>query len=117
LDASPLAGYKPPNRTAKILTGMQGRLWVDKDTFHWVKAEAQAIKPVSVFGLFAKVLPGTKMELEMIPVTDSIWLVSRFAVDLRLSILWRKSTKTTDSTFSDYRPAAAALTEALANEK
>ena len=117
LDARPLAGYRPPNRTAKILTGMQGRLWIDKASFHWVKAEAQALKPVSVFGFFAKVLPGTKMELEMIPVTDSTWLVSRFAVDLRLSIFWRKSTKTTASTFSDYRPAAAALAEALANER
>ncbi len=115
LGAKPMAGYKPPNRTAKILAGMQGRLWVDKDTFHWVKAEAQAIKPESVFGLFAKVLPGTKMELEMIPVTDSIWLVSRFAVDLRLSILWRKSAKRTESTYSGYRPAAAALEEVLAN--
>ncbi|MGP0072059.1 MAG: hypothetical protein ACLPWF_09005 [Bryobacteraceae bacterium] len=117
LDARPLVGYKPPNRTAKILTGMQGRLWIDKESFHWVKAEAQAVKPVSVFGFFAKVLPGTKMELEMIPVTDSTWLVSRFLVDVRLSILWRKSTKATGSTFSDYRPAAAALAEALVNEK
>ncbi len=117
LDAKPLAGYRPPNRTAKILTGMQGRLWIDQASFHWVKAEAQAIKPVSVFGLFAKVLPGTSMELEMIPVTDSTWLVSRFAVDLRLSIFWRKSTKATESTFSDYRPAAAALAAALSDEK
>jgi hypothetical protein len=117
LDAKPLAGYRPPNRTAKILTGMQGRLWIDKESFHWVKAEAKAIKPVSVFGFFAKVMPGTRLELEMIPVTNSIWLVSLFDVDLRLSILWRKSTKATDSTFSDYRPAAAALAEALANGK
>ena len=113
LDARPLAGYKPPNRTAKILTGMQGRLWIDKGGFHWVKAEAETLKPVSVFGFFAKVLPGTKMELEMTPVSDSIWLVSRFAVDLRLSILWRKSMKATETTFDGYRPAAAALADAL----
>jgi hypothetical protein len=117
LDAKPLAGYRPPNRTAKILTGMQGRLWIDKESFHWVKAEAQALKSISVFGFIAKVLPGTKMELEMTPVTDSTWLVSRFAVYLRLSILWRKSTKETETSFSDYRPAAAALAEALVNEK
>lgn len=117
LDAKPLAGYRPPSRMAKVLTGMQGRLWIDKESFHWVKAEAEALKPVSVFGFFAKVLPGTRMELEMIPVTDSTWLVSRFEMHLRLSIFWRKSTKATESTFSNYRPAATALTEALANGK
>jgi len=117
LDAKPKAGYRPPNRTAKILTGMQGRLWIDKEAFHWVKAEATVLKSVSVFGLFARVSPGTKMELEMTPVTDSVWLISWFAVDLKVSILWWSSTKATESTFSGYRPASAALAEALANEK
>ncbi|MGA2877431.1 MAG: hypothetical protein ABSG13_00615 [Bryobacteraceae bacterium] len=116
-EAKPKAGYRPPNRTAKVLAGMQGRLWIDKESFHWVKAEAQALKPVSVFGLFARVLPGTRMGLEMTPVTDSIWLISRFAVDMRLSILWRKSTKATETTFNGYRPAAAALAEALGIEQ
>jgi len=119
LGAKPKPGYRPPNRTAKILTGMQGRLWIDKETFHWVKAEATVLKSVSVFGLFARVSPGTKMELEMTPVTDSVWLISRFAVDLKVSILWWSSTKASESTFSGYRPAAAALAEelALAGEK
>ncbi len=117
LDASPKPDYRPPNRTAQILTGMQGRLWIDKDSFHWVKAEAEVLKPVSIFGVFARVLPGTRMELEMTPVTHSIWQVSRFAVDLKLAIFWRKSVKETESTFSNYRPAAAMLAETLASEK
>lgn len=113
-DARPRPGYRPPNRTAKILTGMQGRLWVDKETFHWLKAEAEALKPVSVFGFFAKVLPGTKMELEMTPVTSTIWQISRFDVDLKTAVLWWKSSKKTETTYSDYQPAAQALAQALA---
>lgn len=116
LEARPRVGYRPPNRTAKILTGMQGRLWIDKKSFHWVRVEAQVLKPVSVVGLFARVLPGTRMELDMTPVNDSIWLVSRFAVDMRLSIFWRKSTKGTETTFNGYRLASAVLEEALAIE-
>jgi hypothetical protein len=53
------------------------------------------------------------MDLEMIPVTEDVWLVSRFAVDMNLSKFWQKSTKTMESTFRDYRPSAAALAEAL----
>ncbi len=117
LEAKPKQGYRPPNRPAKILTGMQGRLWIDQASFHWVKAEADVLKPVSIFGLFARVLPGTKMELEMMPVTDSAWQVSRFAMEMRLSIFWRKSTRETESTFSGYRPASAALAAALSDEK
>ncbi len=113
LAAKPRPGYRPPNRTAKVLTGMQGQLWIDKESFHWIKGEAEVLRSVSIFGFLAKVLPGTRMELEMIPVTESVWLVSRFAVDMKLSMFWRKSTKTTESKFSDYRPAAAALAQAL----
>jgi|SRR5579872_4153283 len=109
LDARPRPAYRPPNRTAKILIGMQGRLWIDQESSHWVKAQAEVLKPVSIFGLFARVLPGTKMELEMIPVTDAVWLVSRFAVDMRVSIFWRKSAKSTESIFSGYEPASVAL--------
>ena len=116
-EAKPKAGYRPPNRTAKVLAGMQGRLWIDQTSFHWHRAEAEVLKPVSVFGLFARVLPGTRMELNMTPVADSIWLVNRFAVDMRLSIFLRKSTKATETTFNGYRPASAALAEALAIEK
>jgi N-acyl-L-homoserine lactone synthetase len=72
-----------------------------------------SLKPVSIFGLFAKVLPGTRLELEMMPVTDSVWMVSRFAVDTRVSILGRKSVKTTESTFSNYEPAAAPFERAV----
>jgi len=113
LDAKPRPGYQPPNRTGRILTGMRGRLWIEKESFHWVKGEAEVLKPVSIFGFFAKVLPGTRMDLEMIPVTGDVWLVRRFAVAMNLSMFWRKSTKTMESTFSDYRPAVPALAEAL----
>lgn len=113
LYAMPRPSYEPPNRTAKILTGMHGRLWIDKESFHWIKGEAEVLRSVSIFGLLAKVLPGTRMELDMIHVTDSVWLVSRFAVDMKLSVFWRKATKTTEAKFSDYRPAAAALAQAL----
>jgi hypothetical protein len=109
LDAKPSRAYRPPNRTARILTGMQGRLWIDQQSFHWAKAEAEVVRPVSIFGLFARALPGTRMNLEMMPVTDSVWLVSRLTVDMRFSIFWHKSVKSTETIFSGYEPAPAAL--------
>ena len=42
LKATPRPGYKPPNAEAKVLTGMQGKLWIEKQTFQWVKVEAQS---------------------------------------------------------------------------
>jgi hypothetical protein len=116
LDAKPRLDYRPPNREAKILTGMQGRLWVDSHDFHWVKAEAEVLKPVSILGIAVRVLPGTHMELEMAPVSPSMWLVSSFTVAVKASIVWRSTDYADVTNWSEYQPAAAALADELARQ-
>ena len=113
LDAKPKLDYRPPNREAKILTGMQGRLWIETEGFHWVKAEAEVLKPVSILGVAVKVLPGTHMELSMAPVSPSLWLVSSFKLSVRASIVWMSTERSEVTSWSDYQPAAAALQHEL----
>ena len=43
LKATRRPGYVPPNRETRVLTGMEGRLWVDKKSYQWVKVEAHVI--------------------------------------------------------------------------
>ncbi len=40
LKATRRPGYSPPTREAEVLTGMEGKLWIDEQTFQWVKVEA-----------------------------------------------------------------------------
>jgi len=114
LDARPRPDYRPPNRVAKILTGMQGRLWVDTRGFHWLKAEAEVLKPVSILGVAVRVLPGTHMELIMAPVTRSLWLVSSFNVSVKASIVWMSTERSEVTSWAEYQPADTALKEELA---
>jgi len=76
LKATPRPGYKPPNTEAKVLTGMEGELWIDKKTFQWIKVEATVIHPVSIAGFLAEVEPGTHFELEKMALEDNLWLPS-----------------------------------------
>ena len=71
------------------------------------------VAPVSIYGIFARVLPGTRMELRMQRITDSLWLVSRFSMDLVLSKFWLHATQRTVSTYSDYRRNKTVLDELL----
>lgn len=103
LRATPRPGYKPPNMEAHILTGMQGKLWIDMATFQWVKVEAEVIQPVSIAGFLARVEPGTHFELEKMPVADDIWLPSHFSMKSRAKILFLFSDNTLeDDTYFDY---------------
>src|SRR5271157_684512 len=113
LDARPKPDYRPPNREAKILTGMQGRLWIETHDFHWLRAEAEVLKPVSILGVAVRVLPGTRMELVMAPINPSLWLVGSFTVSVKASIVWMSTESSEVTTWSGYQPAAPALADEL----
>ena len=106
LKATPKPGYQPPNNETKVLTGMQGEIWIDKQTFQWVRVEAEVIHSVSILGVLARVEPGTRFELEKMPVDSGIWLPEHFAMKSRAKVLFLYTRKDQeDETYFDYRKA------------
>jgi hypothetical protein len=102
LDAYPRADYRPPVERAKVLSGMRGRLWIDKSGYHWAKVQAEVINPVQ-FGLFiAQVKPGTKFELDQAPV-GGVWLPKCFTESVNASVLGLYGYRTREEEhYSDY---------------
>jgi hypothetical protein len=116
LAAAPRTRTGPLSRAAKVLAGTRGTLWVDKETFHPIRAEGTAFTSVPVFGILAHVLQGTHLEFELAPVNDSTWLISQLSMELRLSkFFFFRSTRKTRSVFSNYRPNAEVLAQLLAD--
>lgn len=104
LRATPRKGYKPPNMETQVLPAMRGELWIDKKTFQWVKVTAQVIRPASIEGFLAQVQPGTRFELEKMPVDKDIWLAKHFAMRSSAKILYLfNRSDQEDDTFFDYR--------------
>jgi hypothetical protein len=109
LKATPHSGFVPSNREAKVLTGMEGKLWIDTKTFQWIKVEAHVIHPVSIEGFLAEVEPGTRFELERMPVEDGIWLAKHFEMKSKAKILFFFTRKTqANETFYGYHKATPA---------
>lgn len=107
LKATPRPGYDPPNMNAQVLPGMQGTLWIDQNTFQWVKVTAEVIRPVSIEGFLAQVEPGTRFELEKAPVPGTSWQISHFSMKAHAKVLFlfnRNSSE--DETYFDYQPVA-----------
>jgi hypothetical protein len=103
LKATPNPAYRPPVEKARALTGMQGRMWIDRVHYHWVKIQAEVTKPVA-FGVFlARVKPGTRFELEQTPV-GGVWLPKKFIQTVNASVLGFYAIQSRDETYwSDYR--------------
>jgi hypothetical protein len=107
LQATPRPGYVPPNRETRVLTGMEGKLWIDKKTYQWVKVEAQVVHAVSIEGFLARVEPGTRFELEKMPVADGVWLPKHFAMKAHAKVLGVFShNRQEDDTYWGYQKGA-----------
>jgi len=112
--ATPKLGVVATTRAAKVLTGIEGKAWVEKDTMHPIRVECSVIRRVPVYGALASVLPGTDIEIGMTNVADSTWLIDTVSMKLRVAKLHVfKSTDVTRYTYTDYRPNASALEKLL----
>jgi outer membrane lipoprotein-sorting protein len=104
LSATPRSGYQPPNNKAKVLTGMKGTMWIDKETYQWAKVEAQVIHPVSIEGFMAQVEPGTRFELREAPVAPDIWLPVFFSEKAHAKIFFFvPKNSSEEDTYYDYK--------------
>jgi hypothetical protein len=106
IKATPRPGYKPADRDSHVLTGMEGTLWIDQETYQWVKVEAHVIRPVRIVGFLAEVEPGTMFEVEKRPVTNDIWLASHFSMksNAKVMLLFPRRQQE-DDTYFNYRKA------------
>ena len=108
LKATPRAGYKPPNMETQVLPGMQGELWIDQQTYNWVRVTARVIHPVSIEGFLAQVEPGTRFELENSPVGSGVWEASHFSEKSQAKVLFLINRASQDEeTYYDYERASA----------
>jgi len=74
---TPKAGYRAPDRDARPLPKIRGKLWIDKTTYQWVRLEAETTQTIA-FGLFlARLNPGGRLVFEQTHVADDLWLPKR----------------------------------------
>jgi hypothetical protein len=106
-EATPHPGYHASGKYGKLLSRVQGKLWVDKQDFGWVKVDGEVTQSFSM-GLFvARVQRGSHILLEQTCLGDAVWAPKRLEVRASAKILFLKSLELDRIlTYSDYRAAA-----------
>ena len=107
LEATPHPGYHASGKYGKLLARVQGKLWVDKQDFGWVKVDGEVTQSFSM-GLFvARVQRGSHILLEQTSLGDAVWVPKRLEVRASARILFLKSLELDRIlTYSDYHPSA-----------
>jgi hypothetical protein len=105
--ATPHPGYLARGKYGKMFNKVEGKLWIDKQDFGWIKVDGRVTQSFSM-GLFvARVQRGSHIILEQICLGDSVWVPKRLELRASATILFLKSLDMDRIlTYSDYRPAA-----------
>ena len=107
LQATPHPGYHAHGKYGKIFSNVEGKLWVDKQDFGWVKVDGQVTNSFSMGLVLARVERGSHIILEQTCVGDSVWVPKRLQVRASARILLLKSLQINRIlTYSDYLPEA-----------
>ena len=107
LAAAPHLGYHATGKYGKLFSRVQGKLWIDKQDFGWVKVDGEVTQTFSM-GLFvARVQRGSHIILEQTCLGDAVWVPKRLEMRASARILFLKSLDLDRIlTYSDYRAAA-----------
>lgn len=103
IDFKPDPKYKAPDMISGLLTGIEGRFWVDARTKTLTRGEARVSQPVDFgWGMLARIYAGGTVEFEQAPTGDGHWVYSRVEEHLRIreimvKVLAENSTMTTSN--------------------
>jgi hypothetical protein len=109
IQVTPHSGYRAHGKYGKMFSKVEGRLWIDKQDFGWIKVEGRVTQSFSM-GLFvARVQEGSRIILEQTNVGDRVWVPERLEMRASAKILFLKNLAIERIlTYSDYLSPADA---------
>jgi hypothetical protein len=104
IEGEPRTGYAPKERSTKIVSKFNGRVWIDKAELQWVKLDITAIDSISVGWFLARIHKGMHIVAEQTKINEEVWLPKHVAVrvDSRLALV-KSYNEDVDETFRNYK--------------
>jgi hypothetical protein len=103
LQATPHPGYHAHGKYGKMFSKVEGKLWVDKQDFGWIKVDGEVTQAFSMGFFVARVQRGSHIILDEMCVGEDVWVPQRIEVRASARILFLKSLDIDRIlTYSDY---------------
>jgi hypothetical protein len=107
LQATPHPGYRAHGKYAKVFSRVEGKLWVDKQDFGWIKVDGQVTQSFSLGLILARVERGSHIIMEQTCVGEAVWVPKQIEIRATARILFLKSLDVQRIlTYTDYRLAS-----------
>lgn len=74
IEGRPKPGWKGKGRRANQIKALQGRLWIDQETYEWVRMELDSTDTISFGWFLFRLQPGAKIHIDQTNVNNEVWL-------------------------------------------
>jgi hypothetical protein len=104
IEAMPHPGYKPRTRNSGFFPKVKGRIWIDKQDYHWSRIEAEVIETISFGGILVRLAKGSRLEADQARINDEVWLPKHFEAEASARVgLVKKFHGRMEITYSEYK--------------
>ena len=103
LQARRRSDYHPNSMAGKLLSKLDGRVWISEADYQWVKVEATLMDDFSVGWFLFKLHKGMHFEFEQTRVNDEVWLPKREFFNGSGRITVKTGRMRNETTYSNYR--------------
>jgi hypothetical protein len=112
IQVSPHPGFHASGKYAKVFDKVEGKIWVDKQDYNWIKLEGEITEPFSMGLFIARVQSGSRVDLEQTCVGNGVWVPKRLEVQGTATIFFFKTLGIDRIlTYSDYLRSGDAYSE------
>jgi hypothetical protein len=92
LDFHPDPDFHPPSMIANVLTGLEGRVWIDARSRHMTHIEARVLRPVNFgLGVIARIYPGGTIVFDQARADENHWVFAHLEEHLSVRELMVKT--------------------------
>jgi len=117
IDFKPDPHYKPPSLVTDILTGLEGRVWIDRKSQRVTRIEGHVLHAVDFgWGMLARIYPGGTVEFEQTNAGGDRWAYSHLRENITIREMMVKTVQQhTDMDAADFKilPAPVGYQEAI----
>lgn len=105
IDFTPDKNYKTPETLDDLLTGIEGRMWIDVQARRVVRIEGHVLQDVKFgWGFLGKISRGGTIVLNQVDATGDRWVYSQLDTHLTLRVLVKTIQMNDKMTATDFRP-------------
>jgi len=105
IDYTPDKNYRTAETLDDLLTGIEGRMWIDAQSRRVVRIEGNVLRDVKFgWGFLGKINQGGSIVLEQTSATGDRWVYSRLVTHLTMRFVVKNIAINDNMTASDFRP-------------